>query len=433
MTTYKLRTIQENLNQASAGEEGFKDYLASLQIHFNRTEDEVHAFIPEPYRFERVQEEFKAIFRRTAAKGHPQPLSGLLMGVKDIFHVDGFPTQAGSRLPPERITGSEAKCITALKNFGAIPFGKTITTEFAYFAPGPTCNPHHLAHTPGGSSSGSAAAVAAGLVPFAFGTQTIGSIIRPASYCGVVGFKPTFGRISTQGVIPLAPSVDTMGYFTADLHSSTLIAPYLVEGWGSISSQGRSPVLGIPTGPYLEAAGPEMLAHFQEICSKLHQDGWDVQEIPVMPNFDRIAHHHQCIVAYEAAQVHSTWFREYGNRYHPKTAELIRRGQRISIPDYQRSLESRELLRQILTATMDSVGVDIWLSPSAQGVAPHGLGSTGDPIMNLPWTHCGFPALNLPSGTNPAGLPFGLQITTKWMQDEALLSWGSELQKSIQT
>jgi Asp-tRNA(Asn)/Glu-tRNA(Gln) amidotransferase A subunit family amidase len=428
-----LRSIQEDLKQARAGETGFKSYLASLQTHFDRIEADVHAFIPETHRIDRLHEEIKFIFQKTTSRDRSQPLLGLLMGVKDIFHVDGFPTQAGSRLPPERLTDSEAKCIFTLKNLGAIILGKTITTEFAYFAPGPTRNPHHLAHTPGGSSSGSAAAVAAGLVSFAFGSQTIGSIIRPASYCGVVGFKPTFGRISTQGVIPLAPSVDTIGYFTADVHSASFIAPFLVEGWSPKSSHVKSPVLGIPTGPYLRSTQPDMLAHFKDTCLKLQRAGWDVHEVPIMPDFDHIVQHHHCIVSYEAAQVHTTWFQEFGDRYHPKTAELIRRGQGILLSEYQRSLESRDVLRQTLTSIMDSAGIDIWLSPSAQGVAPYGLESTGDPIMNLPWTHCGFPALNLPSGTNPAGLPFGLQITTKWMQDEALLSWASELRKCIHT
>jgi Asp-tRNA(Asn)/Glu-tRNA(Gln) amidotransferase A subunit family amidase len=318
-----------------------------------------------------------------------------------------------------------------LKELGAIVFGKTVTTEFAYFAPGPTRNPYHLSHTPGGSSSGSAAAVSAGLVPFAFGTQTIGSIIRPASYCGIVGFKPTYGRISSTGVIPLAPSVDTVGFFASDMQSTSFMAKILVNEWNSNNKSSKKPVLGIPDGPFLENTYREMKVHFKKVWNFLNYKGYTILNIPVMHNFEAIYEHHNVIVAYEAAKTHEKWFAEYGNLYHPKSEELVVRGQRISKHAFERSLASRLKLRNKLLAKQKTEGVDLWISPSAQGAAPKGIDSTGDPVMNLPWTHCGFPTINIPAGLNSDGLPMGLQVTASWYRDENLLSWGSALESNF--
>jgi len=402
------------------------NYLAGLEEHFNRREPEVLAFLPEEDRFARLRLEADSLRARYPRPEARPPLYGLPIGVKDIFHVAGFPTRAGSQLPPEILIGPEAASVTALKNAGALIFGKTVTTEFAYFAPGPTRNPHNPAHTPGGSSSGSAGAVAAGLVPFAFGTQTIGSITRPASYCGVVGFKPSYDRISKAGVVPLASSVDHIGFFTPDIASAQVIAGILCQGWREISTA-RKPVLGIPEGPYLRQADAEMLAHFEAVCQRLQLAGYQVKRVPAMPDFDDIYARHNLITAAEAAQTHQMWFAEYSDHYHPKTSDLIRRGQATSPERLAEALQGCEQLRNELTALMDEHSIDLWLSPSAPGAAPRGLDSTGDPVMNLPWTHSGLPTLNIPSGFNEAGLPLGLQVAARWYGDEALLQWALAL------
>ena len=169
------------------------------------------------------------------------------MGVKDIIRVDGFPTRAGSRLPPHLFAGPQAACVTALRRAGALVLGKTVTTEFAGFEPGPTANPHRPGHTPGGSSSGSAAAVAAGYCPLALGTQTIGSVIRPAAFCGIVGFKPSLGRIATAGLVDFSPAVDTVGIFTQDLAGMGSVAAVLCGEWRR-RTEADKPVLGVPLG-----------------------------------------------------------------------------------------------------------------------------------------------------------------------------------------
>jgi Asp-tRNA(Asn)/Glu-tRNA(Gln) amidotransferase A subunit family amidase len=404
--------------------QGFRDYLA-------RREPVLQAFVPEEGRMERLTTEMTDLFDLYPDPDERPPLFGVLVGVKDIFHVDRFPTSAGSRLPPEELAGAESAAVAALKAAGALVAGKTHTTEFAYFAPGPTRNPHNPDHTPGGSSSGSAAAVAAGACPLALGTQTIGSIIRPAAYCGVVGYKPSYDRISRGGVIPLAPSVDHVGFFAANVDWAVRAAGVLCRAWSPVAVQGRKPVLGVPEGPYLQRVSPEGLACFREACERLAQSGYQVRSVAAFEDFDAICERHNLIVAAEAARVHKKWYAQYGPRYHPRTAELIERGQGVPEVALARDLLGRSVLRDRLETRMARHGIDLWVSPAATGPAPRGLGSTGDPVMNLPWTYAGLPALNLPAGKTPAGLPIGLQIAARWYQDEALLVWGSEMERAL--
>ncbi|MFN8425991.1 MAG: amidase [Anaerolineales bacterium] len=206
-----------------------RDLVSSLQSLFDSREPDILAFIPEENRFERLLKEAEELVKKYPDPSNRPPLFGMTVGVKDIFHVDGFVTQAGSKLLAQDLQGNEAASVTKLKNAGALILGKTVTTEFAYFTPGPTRNPHNPSHTPGGSSSGSAAAVGAGMCDLALGTQTIGSVIRPAAFCGVVGFKPTYERISREGVIPLSPTFDHVGVFANDVEMVGRVASVLVE------------------------------------------------------------------------------------------------------------------------------------------------------------------------------------------------------------
>jgi Asp-tRNA(Asn)/Glu-tRNA(Gln) amidotransferase A subunit family amidase len=407
------------------------DYVSHLEAQFVAREAEVLAFVPEENRFERLRREAGELEQRHPTPATRPPLYGLPIGVKDIFHVEGFTTRAGSKLPPEELQGPQAECVTRLKDAGALILGKTVTTEFAYFAPGPTRNPHHPEHTPGGSSSGSAAAVAAGLAPLALGTQTIGSIVRPASFCGVVGFKPSYERISRAGVIPLAPSLDHVGAFAGNVAGAALAASVLIPDWRKEITHPLKPVLAIPEGPYLERAGEAMLAHFKEIVRRLREANYLVKSVPVMPDFVALRERHYLITAGEAARVHGAWFPKHRDLYHPKTLELLERGQGLADEALAEALKSREQLRNELARVMNEGRIDIWISPSAPGPAPKGLDGTGDPVMNLPWTHAGLPALNLPSGRNAEGLPLGLQLTGRWRGDEHLLAWATEIERVI--
>lgn len=404
------------------------EYLSQVEARFIAREPAVLAFLPERERFARLRLEADALLSRYPDLVKRPPLFGMTVGVKDIFHVKGFVTQAGSKLPAEELQGGEAASVARLKDAGALILSKTVTTEFAYFTPGPTRNPHNPAHTPGGSSSGSAAAVAAGMCSLALGTQTIGSVIRPAAFCGVVGFKPTYDRIPRAGVIPLSLSLDHVGFFTPDVEMAKKAASVLLGDWG-LETTGRKPTLGIPDGPYLACASDYALACFNAICQSLTDAGYDLRRVRVMDDFQAIRDRHDAIMSYEAAQVHEEWFKKYESLYSPKFTDLIKRGQAIT--NYQFQLQVRDMFRDQITQTMDENQIDLWICPPTIGPAPNGLDSTGDPIMCLPWTQIGFPAINFPTTKTEEGLPMGLQLVGKWDADESLLTWAEEIEKVV--
>ena len=404
------------------------NYLSQIESYFSSCEPSVLAFLPEENRFERLQKEAEELVARYPDPSKRPPLFGMLFGAKDIFHVDGFTTQAGSRLPSQDLQGNEAASVSKLKHAGALVLGKTVTTEFAYFTPGPTRNPHNIEHTPGGSSSGSAAAVGAGLCSFALGTQTIGSVIRPATFCGTVGFKPTYERISRAGVIPLSPTLDHIGFFTPDVSSAKKVASVLIGDW-RLETATPKPILGIPEGDYLNCASDYALACFNTICESLSDAGYELRPVHIMDDYQAIRNRHDGIMSYDAAQVHKEWFSKHESLYSTKFSDLIKRGQSVS--NSQSLLEARDAFRASITQTMNENNIDLWIAPPAIGPAPKGLEATGDPVMNLPWTQIGFPAINIPATKNEDNLPMGLQLVGKWNADEALFAWAEDIEKVV--
>jgi Asp-tRNA(Asn)/Glu-tRNA(Gln) amidotransferase A subunit family amidase len=409
----------------------FPEYLAQVEAHFGEHEPSVQAFLPEENRFARLQEESASLVLLYPDLVDRPLLFGALAGVKDIFHVEGFVTQAGSRLPNELFQGKEAESVRRLKKAGTLIFGKTVTTEFAYFSPGPTRNPHNPEHTPGGSSSGSAAAIAAGFCQIALGTQTIGSIIRPASYCGIVGLKPTYERISREGVIPLSPSLDHVGVFGADVDTTIHASRALYKDWDEPVLPLKRPHLGVPEGSYLESASEQILSHFASICKYLEGAGYEIQHIQIMPDFEEIRARHDVIMSVEAARIHQEWFESHESLYSDKFKDLIRRGQKIESEQLQNALAGREQFRAQMRRLFLDHNIDLWVCPSTVGPAPKGLESTGDPILNLPWTQAGLPVISIPDGKSQEGLPLGLQVVGNWYKDESLLFWAQDLEKAL--
>jgi len=420
---------QSLINQLRAGMLKYPEFLSQLEARVTLHEPEILALLLEDERFTRLFDEGEALVLSYDLNKLP-PLYGALVGVKDIFHVNGFVTQAGSRLPPEILQGKEAESVARLQNAGALILGKTVTTEFAYFTPGPTCNPHNSEHTPGGSSSGSAAAVAAGFCHVALGTQTIGSIIRPAAFCGVVGFKPTYERISRAGVIPLSPTLDHIGFFTPDVPTAIQVAGVLIQDWKS-DTPTRKPILGIPEGPYLACASDYALDCFSTLCRSLTDAGYELRRVHVMDDYQAIRDRHDVIMSYDAAQVHKEWFAQYENLYSQKFTDLIHRGQSVTSFQLQTSLADRDTFREQITKTMNDHQIDLWICPPAVGPAPKGLDATGDPVMCLPWTQIGFPAINIPTTKTKEGLPMGLQVVGNWNGDEALLHWSATMEEVV--
>jgi Asp-tRNA(Asn)/Glu-tRNA(Gln) amidotransferase A subunit family amidase len=428
-----------------------------LCARIERADPAIHAFVAEPGRADRLTEQAGRRQRRWADTDRP-PLYGVAVGVKDVFRVDGLPTRAGSRLPADALQGAEAAAVTRLGEAGAIVAGKTVTAEFAFFAPGPTRNPRNLQHTPGGSSSGSAAAVAAGMVPLALGTQTIASVIRPAAYCGVAGFRPSYGRVPSDGVIAFAPSLDTVGWFAPDVAGLTDAAAVLCDQWqgdqrrgdqrrgdqrqagrGSAAprpepatrpDQASQPELGIPAGPYLEHAGAEALAAFAAQAGRLRQAGFAVRDVPVLDDFGAVRRQLFVISRYELAREHAARFARYGELYRPQTAAAIRDGQAITAGEYAEALAGQRTLRRELAATMRAAAIDAWITPAACGPAPAGLDSTGDPVMSVPWSLAGLPAVSLPAGL-VAGLPVGVQCVGHQGGDEQLLARAGQVEAAL--
>ncbi|MCO6451591.1 MAG: amidase [Caldilineales bacterium] len=405
-------------------------YLEHVLARIEAVEPQVQAFVPEPELHDRLLADGKTMLAAYPDPNQRPPLFGVPIGVKDIFHVDGFATRAGSGLPSAALAEPEADSVRLLRQAGALVLGKTVTTEFAYFEPGPTRNPHNLAHTPGGSSSGSAAAVAAGLVPLALGTQTIGSVIRPAAFCGVVGFKPSYGRINPEGLIFFSPSADHVGIFTQDVPGMVLAASLLCHNWRPAPPE-RPPVLGIPEGPYLAQASDEAQAAFHAQIERLTGAGYQIERVPLFADIAEINTRHRRMIACEFAQEHAQWFAEYESLYRPRTAALIREGQQIDTEEAEDITDGRAVLREGVEEVMDVHDIDLWICPPATGSAPEGLNSTGDPIMNLPWTYMGLPAVTVPAGTAANGLPLGLQLVGGWMEDESMLGWADDIRSAL--
>jgi Asp-tRNA(Asn)/Glu-tRNA(Gln) amidotransferase A subunit family amidase len=325
---------------------------------------------------------------------------------KDIMETRGLSTEYGSPVYKGRIGTADAAIVQDLRRRGAVLLGKTHTTAFAYRDPGPTRNPRNLDHTPGGSSSGSAAAVAAGMVPFALGTQTGGSVLRPASFCGVTGFKPTYGLIPTDGVLQFAKSLDTVGFFTNTPADMLALWSALDRPTG-LEKGGEDETFAIAAPDPMPEVEPEMAAAFQGALSSLASRGASIRKVNIAALLVKLTEANRVLMYYEGARFHQQRYQEFGDRL-GSMAALVREGLQIPQSHYNETrrfiAESQAHLVELYKAT------PIILVPAATGPAPLGLSSTGDSRMNAPWTALGTPAISIPMPV--AGkLPLGLQLT----------------------
>lgn len=418
--------IQPTLPSVHHSKLSLSEMLDTYEERFMAIEPHIQSFVPEEKRFERLRKDATDLEQRYPDPASRPPLYGLLVGIKDIFHVDGLVTRAGSQVPSECFAGKEAAVVTQLKQAGALIVGKTVTTEFAYFEPGPTRNPHNLDHTPGGSSSGSAAAVASGLAHLATGTQTVGSVIRPAAFCGVVGYKPSFDRINTAGLVYFSRSADHVGLFTQDIALMQAAAPLVVNDWDTSLKPSHRPILGVPDGAYLEQA--TALDAFERQIEQLENAGFTIKRIPFFDDIEAIGLFHEDVIAPEFAQEHAEVFPDHSELYRARTAKLIRYGQTITEERWNAGRQSQINLRNRLHQSMDDNQIDLWICPSAPDVAPEGIHATGSPAMNMPWTHSGLPSVTVPVGKGDKDLPLGLQLCAKFGDDEHLLWWSQQIE-----
>ena len=362
------------------------------------------------------------------------PLHGIPVGIKDIFYTAGLRTEAGSRVWSGFIPSYDATSVACLKKAGAIVLGKTRTTEFAYIDPAPTRNPWNIDHTPGGSSSGSGAGVAVGMCLGALGSQTLGSVLRPAAYNGVVGFKPHYGRISTYGVVPLAWTLDHVGILARtiedvalifqaiaghdpkDYHSLNKMVPDCLS---NLESQ-KAPRLGLVRQYFFEHADEEMRQHTESVVESLRQAGAEVQEIELPSSFPDIDANGRTIMAVEVATYHQEMFANHKNQYGTEIGKLIEDGLAIPTTEYVKALQRR--LQQYADVESLLHQVDVLVTPGAPSAAPYSLASTGSAVMQAPWTIMKVPTISLPTGLSEDGLPLAVQLVGPSLAEDYLLS-----------
>jgi aspartyl-tRNA(Asn)/glutamyl-tRNA(Gln) amidotransferase subunit A len=345
------------------------------------------------------------------------PLHGVPVGIKDIFHVAGMTTTCGAAPAFHTAATEDAAAVARLRAAGAIILGKAHTTEFAYFEPGPTRNPWNTAHTPGGSSSGSAAAVAARMAPLALGTQTVGSVLRPAAYCGVVGFKGTHGLIPTEGVVPLAWSLDHVGVFARAVADVALAAAVLA-GRPLSGPAPRPPRLALAP-ELIEHATPETAAAVRATAAALARAGATIEEVKLPPSFAAVHAAGRGVLEGEAAAYHEDLYRTHAAAYRPRTRELIAGGLVQPAVAYVRAQRARLAFREEVMPLL--AAHDALLSPTAPATAPPGL-ATGDPWFCAPWSFAGVPACSLPTGVSALGLPHAVQLVAAADHDANLLA-----------
>ena len=334
------------------------------------------------------------------------PLHGVPIGIKDIFDVAGLPTTAGAAAFAHTRPTRDSGAVARLRAAGAIVLGKTHTTQFAYRDPAPTRNPWNHAHTPGGSSSGSAAAVAACMVPGAIGSQTVGSILRPGAFCGVVGLKGPHGLVPVDGAVPLAWSLDHAGPFARSVADAALLLAVLADR-PMAPLEVRNPRLAIGRQLF-ERAEPGLRRHLDTVVRRLADGGARVTELALPPEYDEIHAAGQVVLEAEAATYHQAAFAKHAADYGSGMAEMVARGLRRPATEYVTANRARLAFREAMVPVLE--GHDALLSPTTPGPAPAGLGWTGDASLCAPWSSAGVPSITLPSGLDDAGLPLALQL-----------------------
>jgi Asp-tRNA(Asn)/Glu-tRNA(Gln) amidotransferase A subunit family amidase len=423
-------TAVEAREHLVSGRAGVEEFCAELGRFIDAADRQVKAFAHRDDRVVALQAEH--LLKQRAAGELPGALYGVPVAVKDIIDTVDYPTEYGSPIHAGRYAVADATVVARLRAAGAVVFGKTVTTEFATFHPGPTCNPHDIEHTPGGSSSGSAAAVAAGLVPIALGSQTNGSVIRPASYCGVYAFKPSLGLLPRSGVLDQSPSLDQLGVFARNIDDLALAA----EVMSGDDGQDRASAGQFPRRLYdVAVAEPPLQPKFcfvqtpwwsevepeaQEAYEALIEHLGDIVERAALPEIvTRAVDWHAQVNLPELAFCLQKEWNGSRDRLSESLRDRIEKGMAVPVMDY---LAAKDRMAHVTHAFDEYFTVyDAILCPAALGAAPKGLASTGNPIMQTVWSFAGLPSLNLPLLNLSNGLPLGLQAIGAYGNDARLL------------
>jgi Asp-tRNA(Asn)/Glu-tRNA(Gln) amidotransferase A subunit family amidase len=358
------------------------------------------------------------------------PLHGIPIAVKDLIDTADMPTGYGSPIYEGHRPAADAACVALARAAGAIVLGKTVTTEFACFTAGKTANPRNPAHTPGGSSSGSAAAVADGMVPLGFGTQTAGSVIRPAAYCGCVGYKPSFGTIARAGVKPLADSLDTVGVMARTVDDAAFFTGVIAERPALRNIKMPSaPRFGLYRTPMWGEAEPSTIAALDRARAALERAGAWIAEIVVPPEHQTLTAAQETIMGFELVRGLAYERLSHSAELSPRLAQLLDSGLTVGPNAYDSAIAETQAARAQLDAFFGPC--DAMLAPAAPGEAPPGLGYTGNPVFNRMWTLLGVPCLTLPAAWGDSGLPTGVQLIGRVGDDARLIAAGLFLELAL--
>lgn len=367
--------------------------------------------------------------RRADASASRGPLHGVPFGVKDVIDTADLPTEYGSAIYEGHQPAADAACVARMRNAGAVLMGKTVSTEFATFQPGKTRNPHNTAHTPGGSSSGSAAAVGGEMIPLAFGTQTAGSLIRPAAFCGAHAFKPTHGTVNLAGMWELAPRLDTLGYMARsvdDLASFYNVVRGAETAGPLADGLGRPPRIGICRTHHWQEAQPESVEAVESAAARLAELGAEVGTCDLPDRFADLAETHKIVLGGALARSMGDTRENHGDEISEMLRGMIDDGAAIEAKTEANALAHADRCTMEFPAVTD--GWDVILTPSAPGEAPEGM-ATGNPLFQIVWTLLQVPSLTLPWATGPKGLPVGIQLIGRKGDDQRVLRIGKWLQE----
>lgn len=424
-----MHTIHTAAEEIRHGRLSPVELLAGCLRQIDRYEERVRAWVLVDR--EGAREQARRSEAEVKAGQWRGPLHGIPLGIKDIVDVFDWPTAAGSRLWKDSIARHDATVVSRLRAAGAVLVGKTVTTQYASFDPPPTRNPWKADRTPGGSSSGSAAAVACGMCLGALASQTGGSITRPASYCGVAGIKPTFGRVSTHGVVPLAPSMDHVGAMAGCVGDLAILlqataGPDPLDPGSSprpvpdltAPRKTRPPRLGRVRGLFAHRVNPAMTAFVDKAATALAARGAAIDEIALPGRFDDVLARHRIVMAVESAAFHEPRLRRHPADYGPCITTLLQEGLACSASEYARTKDHQRLLSREMLVCFE--GVDALLTPATTMPAPDAA-TTGDPAFNSPWSYTGLPTVSFVAGWTDDGLPLALQLTgPPWSEPDLL-------------
>lgn len=394
--------------------------------------DRIDAREPEvgAWQYNLTREQYLQLYHGNQAFYEQSPLKGLPVGVKDIIDTADMPTEMGSPIHHGRQPVDDASCVALIRQAGGIVLGKTVTTEFAYFKPGKTANPRDLSRTPGGSSSGSAAAVADAMVPVSLGSQTAASVIRPAAYCGAVGYVGTRGTFSLRGVQPLAQSLDSLGVMARRVEDVVLMRALLLRDSNLLAetSVARPKRVLLATGGRVGETDSAMTEAVAGLVKCLREKGVEVVELDESVRLDEMVTHHQSIMSYEVARNLAIESATHEQLSEP-LKELIDNGLSLSREAYLHSLAIADATAELLWQSHRDA--DVILAPAAPGVAPEGHGRTGAPHMSRPWQAMGLPVVNVPGLVDVQGLPLGVQLIGRRQDDDTLLGYAGWLENLL--